>query len=340
MATPPGNQNMSARHPQRLTTVVETKNALVDTLRRSQLYQSYQRAFTETTGLPLALRPVDSWQLTHHGLKTENAFCRLLAGNSRSCATCLHVQHELAEKAHDEAHSITCQAGLFETAVPVRTGDRLIALLCTGQAFRKQPPNSQFDRVAKLATQWGVPAGRETLRTAFFNSPIVSNEKHRAIVELLTLFAQHLALLSNQILIQEQNAEPLSITRAREFIKQHHTENLSLGIVAMAVNMSKFNFCKVFKKATGINFTAHVSRTRLESAKNLLLNPNLRVSEIAYHVGFGSLTHFNRAFKRILGQSPSGYRAALPIFKALAAPPARRRLLDQRNASICLATPR
>ena len=49
----------------------------------------------------------------------------------------------------------------------------------------------------------------------------------------------------------------------------------------------------------------------LEKAKNLLLNPNLRVSEIAYEVGFQSLTHFNRVFKRILGQSPTEYRAQL-----------------------------
>jgi AraC-like DNA-binding protein len=42
-----------------------------------------------------------------------------------------------------------------------------------------------------------------------------------------------------------------------------------------------------------------------------LLNPNLRVSEIAYEVGFQSLTHFNRVFKRILGCSPTSYREQL-----------------------------
>jgi AraC-like DNA-binding protein len=51
-----------------------------------------------------------------------------------------------------------------------------------------------------------------------------------------------------------------------------------------------------------------VSRTRIEKAKNLLLNPNLRVSEIAFEVGFQSLTHFNRVFKRIVGESPTEYR--------------------------------
>ena len=62
---------------------------------------------------------------------------------------------------------------------------------------------------------------------------------------------------------------------------------------------------------TGINFTEYVSRLRTEKAKNLLLNPNLRVSEIAYEVGFQSLTHFNRVFKKVVGESPTEYRGHL-----------------------------
>jgi len=50
----------------------------------------------------------------------------------------------------------------------------------------------------------------------------------------------------------------------------------------------------------------------VEKAKNLLLNPNLRVSEIAYEVGFQSLTHFNRVFKKTVGESPTEFRASLP----------------------------
>ena len=51
---------------------------------------------------------------------------------------------------------------------------------------------------------------------------------------------------------------------------------------------------------------------RIEKSKNLLLNPNLRVSEIAYEVGFQSLTHFNRVFLRIVGRSPTAFRESLP----------------------------
>jgi AraC-like DNA-binding protein len=52
---------------------------------------------------------------------------------------------------------------------------------------------------------------------------------------------------------------------------------------------------------------------RIEKARTLLLNPNLRISEIAYEVGFQSLTHFNRVFKKLLGQSPTEFRTHLKV---------------------------
>jgi YesN/AraC family two-component response regulator len=195
--------------------------------------------------------------------------------------------------------------------VPVRLGDKLIGFLQTGQVFRRKPTDAQFERSVKLATEWGVPADRNRLREAFFSTRVVAGAQHNSVVKLLTIFAQHLSMISNRIFVEQQNSELPVITRAKEYISQNQAEDLSLGQVAKAVNTSTFYFCKLFKKATGVNFTDYVSRVRIEKAKNLLLNPNLRISEIAYEVGFQSLTHFNRVFKRIIGQSPTEYRVQL-----------------------------
>jgi AraC-like DNA-binding protein len=64
----------------------------------------------------------------------------------------------------------------------------------------------------------------------------------------------------------------------------------------------------MFKKATGLTFTDYLGRVRVEKAKTLLSNPHLRVSEIAYTVGFQSLTHFNRVFHNLTGESPTHFR--------------------------------
>ena len=54
-----------------------------------------------------------------------------------------------------------------------------------------------------------------------------------------------------------------------------------------------------------------VARTRVEKARNLLQNPKLRISEIAFEVGFQSLSQFNRTFKEVVGEAPRDYRVKL-----------------------------
>ncbi len=297
--------------PLELQTTSKQNKALIEALTNSQIYQDYEKAFSQTTGMPVTLRPVETWNLPHRGKKTENRFCAMMAEKSRSCAACLRLQQELAEKAQLEAETLTCELGLCDTAVPVRLGDKLVGFLQTGQVFTKDPTNTQFERTAKLIAEWGLDIEKSRLREAYFETKVISPKQHEAMVNLLSIFAQHMSLVSNQIVVQQQNAEPPFLTRAKEFIAENQTEELSLKQVARAVNMSTFYFCKMFKKTTGINFTDYVSRLRIEKAKNLLLNPNLRISEIAYEVGFQSLTHFNRVFKNLLGQSPSEYRESL-----------------------------
>ncbi|MGD1087023.1 MAG: helix-turn-helix domain-containing protein [Verrucomicrobiota bacterium] len=284
---------------------------LIQSLADSRIYQDYERAFSETTGLPVSLRPVESWQLPHRGKRYENPFCAIMADKSRSCAACLRLQQQVSDTATNEAQTLTCELGMSDTAVPIRLGERLVGFLQTGQIFRKRPTEAQFNRTARLVAEWGVEVEADRLRQAYFGTKVLSSKQHEGIVKLLSIFAQHISMVSNQILVQRENTEPMAITRAKQFIQENQSADLSLGQVAKAVNTSTFYFCKMFKKATGLNFTDYVSRLRIEKAKNLLLNRNLRVSEIAYEVGFQSLTHFNRVFKKIMGQSPTEYRDQL-----------------------------
>jgi AraC-like DNA-binding protein len=290
---------------------MKSNQHLVDALTASNIYQEYERAFTNTTGLPVSLRPIESWQLPHRGKRNESPFCALMAQKSRACSACLQMQQALSEVATSEAQTLTCAHGLSDTAVPVRLGGEVLGFLQTGQIFRKKPSAAQFERSAKLVAEWGVEASREELKKAYFSTRVLPPKQYDSMVKLLTIFAQHLSMVSNQVVVRQENAEPPVITRAKEFIQKHQIEDLSLGQVAKAVNTSTFYFCKMFKKVTGLKFTDYLSRVRIEKAKNLLLNPNLRVSEIAFAVGFQSLTHFNRVFKRILGQSPTEYRTQI-----------------------------
>jgi len=103
-------------------------------------------------------------------------------------------------------------------------------------------------------------------------------------------------------------AEPSHIWRARTFIERHSVEQLSLRRVAKVVEMTPNYLSESFKQVTGMNFVEHVGHIRYENACYFLSNSNLRITEIAFAVGFQSLSQFNRVFKKLSGKSPTQFR--------------------------------
>lgn len=284
---------------------------LLQRLSRSRIYEDYQAAFGAATGLPLSLRPMDSSHPANSGAPRENPFCALMAQSSKSCAACLEIQEKLTSGPEGTANTVTCFAGLTDTVVPLRVGSETIGFLQTGQVLLQEPTNAQFAKTTRKLIDWGYKTDLRKMEDAWFHSRVLEPDQYGAMVRLVGIFADHLASVANQLVVQQQQAEPPVITRAKQYIQDHQEEEIGLADVARAVNTSSFYFCKLFKKATGLNFTDYVSRVRVEKAKNLLLNPNARVSEVAFDSGFQSLTHFNRVFRRVAGSSPTVYRQQL-----------------------------
>lgn len=294
----------------------DTNHAVLERLTRSQIYQDYERAFGEATGLPLKLSPVDDWKPAPAKQRHASPLCTLLAKQSKSCAACLRAHADLAASAQAEAKTVTCFAGLCETAIPLRVGENLIGYLRTGEAMLHTPTQRHFSRVARQLVQLGLKVDTKELRAAYFQSRVMSPKQYDSMLQLLRIFAQHLAIVANQVVFRTEHAEAPSMTKAREFIAANSGEDLSLAQVAQAVHMSTFYFCKQFKKATGFSFTSYLGRVRIEKAKQMLMNPHARISEVAFECGFQSLTHFNRVFRKLVGESPTHYRSALPLAQA------------------------
>jgi AraC-like DNA-binding protein/ligand-binding sensor protein len=282
--------------------------AIVGQLARSEIYRDYEHAFRDATGLPLSLRAVEAFDLPHQGEQNENPFCALMATTNQSCAACLQLQRKVEESAGLEPETLKCFAGLCDSAVPIRVGEDLIAFLQTGQILLHRPSRREFSRLARQLVKWGVDTDLKQVEEAYFQTRVLTKAQYDSILRLLGIFAQHLAALSNQLIVQEEKSESPQIARARAFIAEHQEDDLSLNEVAKAVNMSAFYFCKMFKQATGLTFTDYLARIRVEKVKNMLLDPHKRISEVAFAAGFQSLSQFNRVFRKVAGEAPTTYR--------------------------------
>src|SRR5213079_2103934 len=281
-------------------------------LSRSQIFKDYERAFSEAVGLPLNIRAHDSWSPAHHGKTDQDSFAAILARFNQARAACLRAQTHASQQLASTTRTVTWFAGLSESAVPVYVGDHILGFLETGEVMLKNPTKKHFATITRQLREWGYKTDWARLERAYFRTCVLSPDRYRAMLRLLSIFAQHLSILSNQLVVGREKEESANMARTRQFIEKHQAEPLSLGRVAHAANISRHYFCKMFKKATGMNFIDYLSRVRVEKSKTLLLNPNSRISEAAFACGFQSMTNFNRAFRRIVGRSPTQFRESLP----------------------------
>ena len=105
-----------------------------------------------------------------------------------------------------------------------------------------------------------------------------------------------------------KRAQPSDIKRARDFIHLHFADEFSLGAVARVAGISPGHLSEKFKQVTGMNFVHYVGQFRVQEACVRLEQSRRTISEIAFEVGFQSLSQFNRVFKKQRGQSPTAYR--------------------------------
>jgi AraC-like DNA-binding protein len=186
-----------------------------------------------------------------------------------------------------------------------------VATLMSGQIFRREPTERDFNMVLHLL-QGGQGADWEKkTRQAYLDTPVVIAERFQAIIQLLNMFAHYLADYASRHVIGSSEAEPQAVASAKQFVQAHVEEPITLEQVIHHVHVSRFYFCKLFKKATGMTLTDYVTRVRIEKAKALLVDPSRRISEVVFAAGFGSIPRFNSVFKGLVGMPPTEYRATL-----------------------------
>jgi AraC-like DNA-binding protein len=93
------------------------------------------------------------------------------------------------------------------------------------------------------------------------------------------------------------------------YIRENYFKNIPLEKIAKVAKMSPFAFSKYFKKNCGAGFVEYLNRVRTNKACYLLRETEYPVHEIAAECGFGSISNFNKQFRKTEGISPRDFRA-------------------------------
>ncbi|MEC0269189.1 response regulator [Paenibacillus anseongense] len=113
---------------------------------------------------------------------------------------------------------------------------------------------------------------------------------------------------TTQVYEHHASGSDRSVDVALQYIRTHYHDDLSLEKVAAIVYLNPVYFSQLFKQKIGQGFKEYVTHLRLEQAKQLLLNPKLKLADVADRIGYQDMRHFSQVFRKKYGVTPSEYR--------------------------------
>ena len=107
------------------------------------------------------------------------------------------------------------------------------------------------------------------------------------------------------------------LRRYKKIVKKTYIiylKNISLRELAENKYFVNYSYCsRLFSQETGMTFSKYLIQYRLKKAKTLLENKDMKISFIAFEVGYNDVSHFIQSFKKSYGLTPEEYRARKKI---------------------------
>ena len=279
-------------------------------LQASKAFQRFSRIFCSLS--EMRIRVVPPQPAAPLQCAASSPFCLLARRTISGRANCQTTLDTLLRRSRAKwgVHCTVCAGGLHEAAVPVVVSGEHIATLLVGGLRDGKQPGLQFHAFLDQLAATLPAASAKTVRPVYTSIPCLSRPKFRCLVEMIAMNASHLGERSRSELLEPQVGESRAVKAGKEFAK------INLGAPGLAARaarhagLSRMQFSRLFKQATGLTFMTYLNRLRLDRATRLLLEEDARIIEVADASGFQSVGQFNRFFKKQTGLTPSAFRAA------------------------------
>ena len=127
------------------------------------------------------------------------------------------------------------------------------------------------------------------------------------------------------------------LRRVEEYVKARLDRSITLADLAQVAGLSRMHFAAQFRAATGYRPREYLLHQRIENAKSLLSNTDMRLAEVALTVGFCTQAHFSTVFKRITSETPARWRCANKNELPLVQNPPHGSAFDSQGRELCRA---
>ena len=285
------------------------RKALYLKLKELPELRDFQRDFEHLSGLRLLL--VDELGLGDGENCGFSPICGVLQDSAAGRAMCGRTRQGLLVQAAEQPACAMCDAGLQESAVPLRISGIPAGYFIFGGTLPQPPDRPSVQRARHLLRHHGVDIEEEQLRLFMAGSPLATPDNMQACQRIVHLAARQIAMKLTDQMVDPEAAMPPVVVKACGHIRARAmVEDLGLAGVARHCGVSEGHLSRLFHHATGLTFREYLTQVRVEHARALIMHTGRGITEIAYESGFQSLSQFHRVFRKAYGTSPGKLRAS------------------------------
>ncbi|MFC4402218.1 response regulator [Gracilibacillus xinjiangensis] len=197
-----------------------------------------------------------------------------------------------------------------EVLEAVQKGDQLNSMLAFDQYFQWVQQNWDYSvkDVQKAIENFFIILTRSTQELGIKRDHHMSFQQYETNMQLKEAAKAHLLTITKHIIDWRTDGVQGLLIQAKEYVKHHFHQTITLDEVAEQVNLSSYYLSKLFKESFGVTFIEYLTELRMNKAKTFLLNGATPLKEIALNIGYKDPNYFSRVFKKEVGLSPSEFR--------------------------------
>lgn len=129
----------------------------------------------------------------------------------------------------------------------------------------------------------------------------------RHFSDIVKLIEHYLSLIVKNF-EQEQNASNYAVYQVEQYIRMHYQDDLTLNGLADLVYLNPNYLSNVFAQVTGCTLNKYIKQIRMDKARELLRNTNMKVTDISQAVGYPNTSYFCKSFQKLFGTTPERFR--------------------------------
>jgi len=284
------------------------RQAMHDRLRQSPEMVAFLADFHAATGISLRLLDALGQDRAEPVSPFPCALCAQLHETAAGTRLCQRFTQQLLEEAGPGGITRRCDAGLHETAIPLRLGGQDLGYLVLGPTAAPEWTPHDLNRASHLLARAGIALDGDQILHLTAGAPAATPLRHDALRRLAVAWTERLLNTLSHHLVPPPTELPDAVDKACRFLRAHFMEDINAAQVAAAVGWSPGHLSRQFHQATGVRLVEYLARVRVEHARAALAGSERAITEIAYDCGFQSLSQFQRTFRRLTGSTPSAVR--------------------------------